>query len=175
VDQIAQPDDVTAQGLARSRPTLVAIALGWVITVLALVILDDLMFGPAFWALARWQGPEIAAIVAFCIYFCAQIFLVRQGTRDDPHALAAFALRRLGLERPTARRRRHEEQIRARVLGGGSAILLSPVIGGVVPPMLLWHRGLEAKFVRRVSVVTAAIYAGEFSLLHGWIPGVIAR
>ena len=61
------------------------------------------------------------------------------------------------------------------MLGAGSAILLSPVIGGVVPPMVLWHRGHPARFVRRLSVVTAAVYASEFALLHGWIPGVVAR
>ena len=145
------------------------------VTIVTLIVLDDLVFGPVFWALARWQGSAVAATVAFVVYFVAQIFIVHQGTRPEPHRLAAFFLRRLGLERGVAATRRHEEEIRSRVLGAGSAILLSPVIGGVVPPMVLWHRGHPARFVRRLSVVTAAVYASEFALLHGWIPGAVAR
>ena len=149
--------------------------VGWVVTVVTLVVLDDLVFGPIFWALARWQGSAVAATVAFVVYFVAQIFIVHQGTRPEPHragcVLPASPRPRAGF-RPT---RRHEEEIRSRVLGAGSAILLSPVIGGVVPPMVLWHRGHPARFVRRLSVVTAAVYASEFALLHGWIPGMVAR
>jgi hypothetical protein len=149
------------------------VALGWIATVVTFVVLDDLVFGPVFWALARWKGSAVAAATAFVIYFVVQVFIVHQGTQAAPHRLAAFFLRRLGLERGAVATRRHEEEIRSKVLGSGSAILLSPVIGGIVPPMLLWHRGQSARFVRRLSVVTAAVYASEFALLHGWIPGAV--
>ena len=162
-------------GPTAPRPGRVALVLGWVVTVVTLVVLDDLVFGPLFWAIARWQGSAVAAAVAFVVYFVTQLFVVHQGTRSEPHRLAAFFLRRLGLERGSVRTRPHEDEIRARVLGGVSAILLSPVIGGVVPPMVLWHRGHPARFVRRLSVVTAAVYASEFALLHGWIPGMVGR
>ena len=84
--------------------------VGWVVTIVTLIVLDDLVFGPIFWALARWQGSAVAATVAFVVYFVAQIFIVHQGTRPEPHRLAAFFLRRLRLERgsppPVVTRRR---------------------------------------------------------------------
>jgi hypothetical protein len=162
-------------GPVSPRPGTVALVLGWAVTIVSLVVLDDLVFGPVFWALARWQGSAVAAAVAFVVYFVTQLFIVHQGTRPEPHRLAAFFLRRLGLQRGSVAGRPQEEEIRSRVLGAGSAILLSPVIGGVVPPMILWHRGQPARFVRRLSVVTAAVYASEFALLHGWIPGAVGR
>ncbi len=47
------------------------------------------------------------------------------------------------------------------------------MIGGVIPPMILWRRGADPTFVRRLSVVTSTLYAAEFAFLHGWVPGTI--
>jgi hypothetical protein len=50
------------------------------------------------------------------------------------------------------------------------AVLLAPIIGGVLPPLLLHKRGWSRGAVVRVGVLTSVIYAAEFSLLHGYIP-----
>lgn len=161
----------SAAGLAGT----VGIVVSWVVTIVTLVILDDLLFGPIFWTIGALRGPGVAAALAFVIYFVVQIVLVHEGTRRAPRRMAAFFLRRLGLDRPADWTRPREDEIRARILGGGSAVLLSPVVGGVIPPMLLWRRGFDVRFVRRLSIVTSAVYAFEFALLHGWIAGTVAR
>jgi hypothetical protein len=151
-----------------------AITVSWVLTIVTLVVLDDLVFGPVFWAIGALRGPAVGFVVAFVVYFVGQLVLVHEATRRSPRRLATFFLRRLGLERPAGRTRPREDEIRARILGSGSAILLSPVVGGVIPPMLLWHRGFDTHFVRRLTIVTAAVYAAEFALLHGWLAGTVA-
>ncbi len=121
-----RPDELTT-GEQRTHPVrrLVAFVFWWAATLAVLIVLDDLVFGPIFWLLgagsARWSPRD-----AFAIYFVAQFFIVWQGTRDDPLRLAAFFLRRLRLERRHHTTRPHEEEIRARVVGGGSAVLLAP-------------------------------------------------
>jgi hypothetical protein len=166
------PPAASGAGRRVSTPALV---VWWVVTVVTLVVLDDLVFGPVFWALGRWTGPLVAAATAFAVYFVAQVAMVHQGTQERPGRLARFFLRRLGLGRTDRRGRLHEDEIRERVLGGVSAVLLAPILGGVVPPMLLWHRGFDRGFVRRLTVVTSAVYSAEFAVLHGWIPATIAR
>lgn len=161
---------------SRSGPLAVAgVALAWLVTIVSLVILDDMVFGPVFWAIGALWGPLVSTAIAFLVYFPVQIWLVRRGTSAHPRRLAAFMLRRLGLDHSGGWSRPREHAVRSRILGGGSAVALSPVVGGVIPPMLLWRQGFGATFVRRLSVVTAAVYAGEFALLHGWIAGNVVR
>ncbi|MEI2699400.1 MAG: hypothetical protein V9E94_14055 [Microthrixaceae bacterium] len=42
-----------------------------------------------------------------------------------------------------------------------------------LPPILLWRAGYSATFVRRLSYLTAPLYAAQFALLHGIIPATI--
>lgn len=145
----------------------------WSLTIVTLVIVDDLTFGPVFWLLARLGGTAVAVVTAFLIYSIAQVLLVRQGTSEQPHRLASWFLSRLQLERKRPEIASREKRLYAKVAGYGSAVLAAPVVGGVLPPLLLHKAGFGRNDVRRLSVVTSAIYAAEFAFLHGWIPGSI--
>jgi hypothetical protein len=145
----------------------------WTLTLVVLVVLDDLTFGPFFWVISRTAGPWWAVAAVYAVYVPVQIYLVRAGTRDHPGRLAQWFLQRLDLERRHPRIRENEHRIRSRVAGAGSAVALSLVIAGVLPPLLLWRQGYPRDFVRRLSVVTASVYATEFALLHGILPAVI--
>lgn len=145
----------------------------WVVTLGTLLVLDDLTFGPLFWWLSRTAGRVAASTTAFCIYFAAQILLVHRGTMESPGRLASFFLRRLDLTRRHPQVEAHERQVRSGIVGGVSAVMLSPVIGGVIPPLVLWRIGFSRRYVRSLVLVTAPIYAAEFAFLHGWLPAAI--
>lgn len=142
-------------------------------TVLTLVVLDDLTFGPAFWALARLAGPLVAVVAIFCVYVPAQLLILASATSEAPGRVTTFFLQRLDLERRNPQLARNEHQLRSKVVGAGSALLLSLVIGGVLPPLLLWRRGADRRFVLRLGVATSVIYAAEFAFLHGFVPGIL--
>jgi len=158
---------------APARPALAVVLWWWAVTLAVLVVLDDLTFGPFFWAISRLAGPGWAMAAVYAIYVPVQLFLVRRGTAEEPGPVAHWFLRRLDLERRFERVGHNEERLHSRVVGAGSAVPLSLVIGGVLPPLLLWRRGFSADFVRRVAIVTAVVYATEFALLHGLLPSLV--
>lgn len=155
---------------AASRWSVIA---WWVATLVTLVVLDDLTFGPVFWLISRLGSTWLGVAVVFAVYVPAQVFIVYRGTEPEPGRVAAFFLRRFALERRVGQVARNERALQQRVLGAGTAILLSLVIGGVLPPLLLWRRGVSRTEVRRLSVVTATVYAAEFAVLHAVVPGSI--
>ena len=152
---------------------LLRAAAWWVATLTTLVLLDDLTFGPFFWAVSRWRGAAIAVLVVFAIYVPAQVMLVRQATKPDPGTVALFFLNRLELERRSHQVADREAKLHSRVVGAASAVGLTLLIGGVLPPILLWRSGYSVSFVRRLSFVTAPLYAAEFAVLHGLLPAAI--
>jgi hypothetical protein len=158
---------------SHQRPGRLAVAGWWAVTVLTLVVLDDLTFGPAFWALSRWAGPGVAVAAIFAIYVPAQVLLVVQGTSEHPSGPARWFLRRLDLERRNAHVRDNEMLLRSKVVGTASATLMSLLVAGVLPPLILWRRGAPRRYVRRLSVLTGTVYAFEFALLHGFLPSLI--
>lgn len=144
----------------------------WVITIATLVVLDDLAFGPFFWALSRLAGPVVAVTAIYLIYVPAQLWIVSRAMTDEPGRFATFFLTRLDLERRSPSVAEVERNIRQKVTGISSAILLSLLLGGVIPPLTMWRNGYGKVTVQRVSIVTAALYATEFALLHGVIPSL---
>lgn len=145
----------------------------WAATLVTLVILDDLTFGPFFWLISRLGSPTAGFLAAFVIYVPVQIALVRAGTSGSPGRLAAAMLRRLDLDRRSKNIADREHRMHERVTGTISALGLSLLIGGVLPPLILWRSGFSTRFVRVLSVATATIYALEFALLHGLVPGTV--
>ena len=165
---MSKPDRVDAE----PRPWLSSIGW-WCLTILVLTIVDDLTFGPLFWLLSRTAGPLIAGLTAWVAYTVIQIILVRQGTEETPHRVAAFLLNRLSLERRFDQVGEREQSLHASVTDVVTATLASLVIGGVIPPLILYRRGRARESVRRISYLTAPLYAAEFGLLHGVLPGLI--
>ena len=144
----------------------------WVATIATLVVVDDLTYGPISWLLVKFFGQAVIALV-FVIYFVAQLYLVNQGIRDSPTRLAGALLDRLQLSRRSSQVADRETHIHEHVTGAALACVFSLLIGGVLPPLLLWRRGWSRTAVQRVAVATSAIYAAEFAMLHGWIPSQI--
>ena len=165
---MSKPERVDAE----PRPWLSSIGW-WSLTILVLTIVDDLTFGPLFWLLSRTAGPLIAGLTAWVAYTVIQIILVRQGTEETPHRVAAFLLNRLSLERRFDQVGEREQSLHASVTDVVTATLASLVIGGVIPPLILYRRGRARESVRRISYLTAPLYAAEFGLLHGVLPGLI--
>lgn len=166
------PLDVVEETGVPTAPGLFSAVGWWVATLLTLVVLDDLTFGPFFWAISRLVGPGAAVAAVYAVYVPAQVYLVRRATEPEPGPIATFFLRRLQLERRSSAIAERERALHGRVIGAGSAIALSLVIGGVLPLLLLWRRGFDRSFVRRLSYVTAVVYATEFALFHGLVPSL---
>lgn len=152
---------------------LVTASLWWLATLTTLVVLDDLAFGPVFWAISRLAGAPVGFIAVLVVYIPAQVAIVWRGTSGQPGRVASFFLHRLNLERRSSKVRVRENRLREHVRGTVSSSLLSLVIGGVIPPMLLWRAGYPVVYVRRLAPITATIYAVEFALLHGLLPGLL--
>lgn len=156
----------------RRRPSVVQTTFWWALTVLTLVVLDDLTFGPFFWAVSRFAGAAVAVGLIFAIYVPAQVYIVHRGMQPEPGRVAQFFLHRLDLTRRRPEIRARETQLHRRVAGGTSALLASLLIAGVLPPLLLWRAGYSRSFVSRISWATATVYAAEFALLHGFVPSL---
>ncbi len=158
----------------RSSPSRVlTTAWWWLATVIVIVILDDLTFGPLFWALSLLGSPAIAAVAAFVIYFWAQFLLVVQALKPEPIRPARIILDRLDLTRKHPEIHERDQQVRRSVTGVALALAAALFIGGILPPLLLHRRGMARRQVLRVAPFTAALYACEFAFLHGWTPGTI--
>jgi hypothetical protein len=99
-----------------------------------------------------------------------RVYLVWRATAEDPGTVATWFLVRLDLQRRHERIRDNELRLRGRVVGAASAVALSLLIAGVLPPLLLHRNGYPTAAVRRLSVLTATVYATEFALLHGLLP-----
>lgn len=144
-----------------------AVAYWWAATVVVLTLLDDLLFGPAFWGLA--QLSQVAATAtAFCVSFVFQLWLVKAGVNLQPGKWARFFLKRLLAERAAPQIARREASIHHRIGSLVAALAVSLVVGGVIPILLLHRQGrLSPRSLHWVPLATAGIYAAEFALIHG--------
>lgn len=155
--------------------TFVESMFWWSVTILTLFLLDDMINGPLFWALSL-VSQAWATIAAFCIPIATQQWLIRQAMREQPAKFAAFALAKLSLERKNRNIHRKEEQIKARASKYTGAALVAPLIGGVIPTLVLYRQGLPRSSVLRFSWIPTIIYAAEFAALHGgWGFGALVR
>lgn len=159
--------------MSDDRPSVLETVGWWALTIALLVVLDDLTYGPAFWLLSIAAGP-VAIFVAFSLYFAVQLYLVVEGTKENPSRGAASVLRRLRLARRSDEVARRELRMHETVTGAFAALALAPLIGGVLPPLLLAKRGWPRERVVLISVATSAIYATEFAFLHAYLPTLIA-
>ena len=141
----------------------------WAVTLATLVVVDDLTYGPVYWVLGALIGST-AVVIAFVVYLLAQLYLISHGVRDEPGRVARWLLGRLNLERSADEVAKREAALHEGVTGVLLAAALAPVIGGVLPPLLLYKRGWSRAAALRVGIMTSVIYAAEFSFLHAYIP-----
>ena len=140
----------------------------WTLTILTLVVLDDLVFGPIFWALAVVSRP-LSVALAFVLSWAYGTWLVYRGTREHPGRVAQFLLSRLWLERRNPEIARRERKVHDGVSSGIAATLATPFIGGVIPSLILYKQDLmPVATIRRLAVFLAALYAVEFATIHGF-------
>lgn len=141
--------------------------LWWAATVITLVLVDDMITGPVFWLLSLVSRPG-ATIVAFVASFVFQVWLSWAGMNVKSGGRAEAWTNRLMGARKMTHIEENQESLRRHVVSMASAIVVSPLIGGVLPVLLLHRRGLiSVDRLRRLAFVTAAIYATEFALIHG--------
>lgn len=147
----------------------------WSATILVLVVLDDLVFGPIFWSIALLSLP-LAIALAFLASWAFGTWLVFRGTRAEPGRIARFFLNRLWLERRNPDIARRERKVRQSVTSGVAATIATPFIGGVIPCLVLHKRdAMPVAQIRRLAVFLAALYAVEFSAIHGYGFGRLIR
>ena len=145
----------------------------WAATLVTLIVVDDLTYGPVFWLATRLGPTAIVVVVTFSIYWVAQVLIVRESTSETPHRVASFILDRLQLTRKNDEIHKREQSLLSRVTGATVAVPLSLVIGGILPVLLLFRAGRPVDSVRRLSLLTSAVYAAEFAYLHAYLPSVI--
>lgn len=138
----------------------------WFVTIITLVLLDDLIFGPIFWALSL-ASQVFATILAFTIPIATQQWLIRQGVREQPNKYAKTVLAKLSLARKNKHVQKNEERVKAKAAKYTGAVLVSPLIGGVIPVLVLYKGGIPKRSVLRFSWIPTIIYATEYALLHG--------
>ncbi len=147
----------------------------WFVTILVLVLVDDLVFGPIFWSLAVLSRP-LAVVAAFVASWAFGVWLVFRGTRREPGRVAQFFLNRLWLERRNPDVGRRERKVRDSVTSAVAATFSTPFIGGVIPSLVLYKRDLmPVAQIRRLAVFLAALYAVEFAAIHGYGFGGVLR
>lgn len=148
----------------------------WAITIMTLFILDDLVFGPAFWGLALWS-PAVATVLAFAASVIFQTWLINAVVKQDRSKLASFFLQRFMLERKNKQVARRENSLKLQAASVAGAILVTPLLGSVVPVIVLHeHQVMGAKQLRLFALSLSVVYATEFALIHGgWGFGALAR
>jgi len=135
-----------------------------------------MVFGPFFWSIAV-LNRLLATILAFVLSWAVGIWLVWTGLREKPGKLAKFMLDRLMLGHKTLEIRKREESIRRKIISAVSALAVTPLIGGVIPSLVLnRHQLMEVKDLKKFSVLLCGVYAVEFAALHGgWGLGGLFR
>ena len=143
----------------------------WCILLIALLVLDDLVFGWIFWLLA--QLNLVATIVfAFVASWVAGYWLTLRGLDPNPGRIAKFLLQRLQLERKNEELARREVALRERLASTGAAVPMTLLFGGVVTTLWLRRRELvDARQARRLGFWLSGVYALEFSFLHAFAIG----
>lgn len=135
----------------------------WIVTLTTLIIVDDLLFGPVFWIISVWNALAVTAL-AFTASFAMQIWLVRAGTNPNPGRVAKCMLDRLLLGHKNEEVVAREASLKARASSVIGAVIVTPIIGGVIPALLLAKRGVD---VGRLTYLLATIYSIEFAAIHG--------
>lgn len=146
---------------------VVQVVFWWGITLVTLLVLDDLLFGPVFWSLAV-VNPGLSTVAAFVASVSFQQWLVHASLRPRQGKFALFFLQRLSLKRKNSEIASREDSLRRTAASVVGALAVTPLIGGVIPILLLnKHQMMERGKLRLFSVLLAVIYACEFALLHG--------
>lgn len=152
-----------------------AIALNifwWAVTLVVLFVIDDLMYGPIFWAISVWN-QLLATILAFVFSVVFDVWLIRICTVEKPNRVAAYAIKRLRLEPKDTEVAKsevvkREDKMKAyagRYLG---AVIVSPILGAVLPVLILHkYRTANRATLLKFAWIPVVIYAIEFALLHG--------
>ena len=154
----------TKLSIARHR---VATVWWWVVTLAVLIVLDDLVYGPLFW-IASLLNVVWATVAAFAASFAFQMWLNMAYIRTAPAPWAQRVVDRLTLARKSPSIERRERTIQQRAVSYVGAIMVTPIIGGVLPVVFLYRRGaMDVGGLRRLAVLTSGIYATEFALIHG--------
>lgn len=148
----------------------------WAITIITLFILDDMVFGPIFWSIAL-INQALSTVLAFALSWSVGVWLVFTGLKESPGRFAKFMLDRLMLGHKSVQIHHHEESLRRKVVSATGALIVTPLIGGVIPSLVLHRRKLlEVRVLRRYAILLCGVYAIEFAALHGgWGLGGIAR
>lgn len=139
----------------------------WGVTLVTLVLIDDLVFGPVFWMLSQ-VNAVMATATAFGVSLVFQLWVNWAGLQPEPGRTARFFINRLMAAHKRSQVVEREESVRRMIVSGASATAISLLVGGVLPIIFLHRRQMmDVGRLRRLAVLTSTIYAIEFALIHG--------
>jgi type IV secretory pathway VirB3-like protein len=150
-------------------------AFWWSLTLLTLIILDDLLYGPIFWVLSVYSQP-LATLCAFAASLSLQLWLLAEMAKKDRSRFASILINRLMLERKNREVQERETTIKESIGSLISAVFGTFVLGGVITTtLLLKKRTYSERDEKFISVLLCVLFSVEFCLIHGgWgIGGVL--
>lgn len=139
----------------------------WIVTIVTLFVLDDLVFGPFFWAMAL-VNPVFSTVAAFVSSTVFQIWLIYTCLKPEPSKPAKFFFKRFMLERKNAEVARREASIKRTASSALGALLVTPLLGALIPVMVMRKHQLMSEIaLRRYAFVLLLVYAAVFAAVHG--------
>jgi hypothetical protein len=151
-------------------------ALWWALTLVTLFLIDDIFIGPIFWGISV-VSPLLSTVLAFTSSFAFQVWVTRAGMSQRPTKWAQSYIDGLMLTQKKGEVVERKGSLQSTITSTVSAVLMSLLIGGILPVLLLHKNGkLKEKYLLRLMWLTSAIYATEFALIHGGYGlGAVAR
>ena len=139
----------------------------WITLLLFLVIVDDGLFGPVFWALSQFNLP-LSIVTAFTCSWLLSYWLTLQGMKPVHGWLARTLLRNLRLEQSKdSERERRVQRLREKTTSISIAIPMTLLFGGVIVTLWLLRRGVITPHrARFVALGLTALYAVIFAAVH---------
>jgi hypothetical protein len=134
---------------------------------ITLIVLDDLVFGWIFWALAQ-INPFLSATVAFLSSWSFSYWLTVKGLSPNPGKVAALLLSRFQLGHKNPELQRREQELLNKITSIGIAIPMTLLFGGVVTTLWLRRKNVvSATHAYRLGFILTGVYAVEVALVHG--------
>lgn len=120
-----------------------------------------------FWALAL-VSPVLSTGAAFAASVALQLVLIREVLHPRRKKIVTFFLQRLLMERTNPEIEMRESSLKRRAASVAGAILVTPLLGSVIPISVLKKQGdVSVMTLRQLALPLSALYAVEFALIHG--------
>lgn len=138
----------------------------WVALMVTLLVVDDMTFGWAFWAISQFS-LLVSAVAALAMYWVMGFWITLRGLDPQPGRIAGWFLRRLQLGHNNPELHDREERLRAKVTSVAAAAPMTLLFGGVFTTLWLRRRGLvDDRTVKWLAFWLSGLFALEVAAIH---------